>query len=65
MSTGRAPLTGSAAARSMPNSVRSEFVVCCWTLRLSDCAPDSVNPFCVTLLPCSRANGAMVALAGA
>ena len=30
-----------ALARSAPMAVRSELVVCCATLRLSDCAPDS------------------------
>jgi hypothetical protein len=32
-----------------PIVVRCELVVCCATLRLSDCAPDSPNAFCVTL----------------
>ena len=45
--------------------VRCELVVCCATLRLSDCAPDSQNAFCVTLEIWKRPNGVMVAAAGA
>jgi hypothetical protein len=35
--------------RSAPIAARCELVVCCATSRLSDCAPDSPNAFCVTL----------------
>ncbi len=52
-------------ARSAPKVVRCEFVVCCATLRLSDCAPDSENAFCVVLVIWKRPNGVSVALAGA
>ena len=45
--------------------VRSELVVCCATLRLSDCAPDSLNAFWVTLEIWKRPNGVIVADAGA
>ena len=52
-------------AKTAPMVVRSELVVCRATLRLSELAPDSVKPFWVTLETCSRANGVMVADAGA
>jgi hypothetical protein len=51
--------------RSAPTVVRCELVVCCATLRLSDCAPDSLNAFCVTLEIWKRPNGVIVADAGA
>ena len=45
--------------------VRCELVVCCATLRLSDCAPNSEKAFWVTLEIWKRPNGVMVAAAGA
>ena len=45
--------------------VRCELVVCCATLRLSDCAPTSLNAFWVVLEIWKRPNGVMVAAAGA
>ena len=51
--------------RSAPIVVRCEFVVCYATFRLSDCAPDSENAFCVVLVIWKRPNGVMVAIAGA
>src|ERR1700754_3523575 len=38
------------APSSAPSTVRSDVVVCCATLRLSELAPDSVKAFCVVLL---------------
>ena len=49
--------TSIAAPSCAPKMVRSELVVCCATLRSSDCAPVSVKPFCVAVEPCSSANG--------
>ena len=43
--------------------MRCELVVCCATLRLGDCAPDSLNAFCVTLEIWRRPNGVTVAAA--
>src|ERR1700704_3539505 len=51
--------------RSAPMVVRCELVVCCATLRLSDCAPDSLNAFWVVLEIWKRPNGVIVADAGA
>jgi hypothetical protein len=51
--------TSIAAPSCAPNTVRRDWVVCCATVRLSDCAPVSVKPFCVTVDPCSSANGVM------
>ena len=45
--------------RSAPMVVRSELVVCCATLRLSDCAPHSLKAFWVTLEIWKRPNGVM------
>jgi hypothetical protein len=45
--------------------VRSELVVCWATLRLNELAPHSEKAFCVTVEPCRRANGVMLAAAGA
>jgi hypothetical protein len=56
---------GMTPARSAPNTVRNELVVCCATLRLNELAPQSERAFCVTVKPCSRANGVMLAPAGA
>src|ERR1044071_8463977 len=42
---------------SPPSTVRSELVVAAATLRLSESAPVSLNPACVTVEACSRANG--------
>jgi len=43
--------TSIAAPSCAPSTERSDCVVCCATLRLSDCAPVSVKPFCVAVEP--------------
>ena len=46
-----------APASSAPRTLRTEVVVCCATLRLSELAPDSLKPFWFTLMVWKRANG--------
>ena len=60
-----APAEIEAPAQLGADGQRSELVVCCATLRLSELAPISVKAFCVTLSACKRANGVRLACAGA
>ena len=51
--------TSIAAPSCAPRMLRKDPLVCCVTLRLSDCAPVSVKPFWVAVEPCSSAKGVM------